>query len=147
MGRKDEERAYARYMEIVSILRENEDREGLAKIETLTERCVDYFKLILRFEIEAEQEYRLKMRSEHIAFIDSERKINHNKLMDCLKSFNKYINKKYPGKIPDGGICTVCLRDLRRPNSVQGRLAIGLWARNPVEALFREGILNKEKYL
>ena len=43
---RDEEKAFERYQQIISLLNKAEDREGIALVQDLINKCIEYFEII-----------------------------------------------------------------------------------------------------
>jgi len=140
MNKKEVKKAYRRYLEIVSLLRTNEDDKGLRLLDELIRYCKEYFNLILSEEEslkiirykEYEEDKIKKAESEW----ENRRRRTHDMVITQLKVFNRYLFKNYKD-VPIGGICSLNPKELSPLN----RRAVGDWVAYLIKGLYENGII------
>ncbi len=139
----ESEKAYERYKQIVDILNEEKDQEGLVMVQNLVEGCIDYAELITILTA-AEKAGTPKGKA---IGTSSQRGAKHNYVIDQLEKVNRYLFKKYGiegkgGKIPIGGIYSLDPYSLYNGGRIN-RWAVADWAYYLQETLFRRGIIKR----
>lgn len=142
---RNETKAFERYKQIVDLLSEAEDKQGLTLVQELIEKCVNYVNKVVAMqkirELRTHRAGAARDNIEETSPLDKARRLSHEALISQLRIVNRYLFQNYEAgtEVPIGGIYS--LEPMTLAENTLDRNAIGDWSFHLANALFKRGIV------